>query len=156
MIIRPILQLIWIYGWRLDHLVEWIEIRFTISQILQLRIYGRVIVYWPLVLQNWVQALNLWSSRWLYNYKFKLWQPDLVLRQNDLVLRWPKLGDNIWSYCQTWVVHVVHLIRPLVPTKIYLLLQFMSFKWTIFKLIFWNKYLVFYLNFFIVYLFEFF
>jgi hypothetical protein len=136
MIIRPILQLIWIYGWRLDHLVEWIEIRFTISQILQLRIYGRVIVYWPLVLQNWVQALNLWSSRWLYNYKFKLLQPDLVLRQNDLVLRWPKLGDCIWSYCYTWVIHVVNPICPLVPMKICLLLQLMSSKWTIFKLIF--------------------
>jgi hypothetical protein len=48
----------------------------------------------------------------LYKNRLRLKRPDLLLRWTGLMLRWLKLGDYTWSYCQISVVHVVHLAHP--------------------------------------------
>jgi hypothetical protein len=118
--------------------VNSIEIRFMVSQTLWLRIYGRVVVYRPLVPHNRVRASNLQSSKWLYDNKLKLRWPSLLLIQNDLMLRLPNLGDYMWRCCQTSMVHMVHLVAHSVSTKIclfLLILQLLTSKWIVFKMI---------------------
>jgi hypothetical protein len=88
-ILQPIRNLIQICGWRLDYLMDPIEIMFTISLTLQLRICKWAVVYRSLVPCNRVRANNLWLSRWLYDNKLKLRRSDLVLRWPNLDLRWP-------------------------------------------------------------------
>jgi len=117
-ILWPIWNWMRIYGWRLDCPVDPIEIGFMISQTLQLGICRWTIVYWLLVPHNWLQALNLQSTRHLYVNKFKLKQLGFLLRQNDLVLIRPHLCYCTWSCYQTWVVYVVHLVPHPVPIKI--------------------------------------
>jgi len=113
-----------ICGWRLDYLINPIEIRFTVFLTLQLRICKWAVVYRSLVPCNRVRANNLLLSRWLYDNKFKLRRPDLVLRWPNLDLRWPAwwikwiFSSSCW---QPLLVQVVNFIALVVSMKIYLL-----------------------------------
>lgn len=124
-IFQPIWNSIRICGLRLDYLVDPIEIEFTVSSILQLMICEWVVVYWSLVPCNWVQANNLWSSKWLYENKFKLRRLDLVLRRPNLYMRWLVWAikwissNNCW---QSLLVQVANLVTLLVSIKVCLLL----------------------------------
>jgi hypothetical protein len=66
-----------------------IEIKFTISPTLRLRICESVVMYRPLVPHNRDRANNLWSSKRIYENKFKLEQLSLVLSRPNLGLRQP-------------------------------------------------------------------
>jgi hypothetical protein len=110
-------------------------------------------VYQPLVPCNRVQAPKLQPFRWLYKNKLKLKWSNLLLRQNNLVLRQQILGNYTWSCYQTSVVYVVHLLAHPVPTKIRLLiLQLLFSRWIVFKLVVFkfviNIWFLFYLFFF--------
>jgi len=105
-LLRPIHNSIQNYGWRQDCLVDPIEIGFTISQTLWSRTCGRPKVFQLLDTCNQFWALKLWSLRRFKTNELKLGWPILLLRQNDLMLRWLNSGDCTWNWNHRWVVHV--------------------------------------------------
>jgi hypothetical protein len=103
------------FGWRLDLLVDLIEIEFTTSPTLQPRISGRVVVYRPLVPHNQDWAINVRQSRRWYENKFKLRWPNLVMNWPNLGLRQPTWGVNLISSSNYWQPSLVHVINLLAP-----------------------------------------
>jgi len=76
------------------------------------------------------------SLRRFYTNKLKLGRPILLLRQNNLVLGWLNSIDCTWNWNHKWVIYVLPLIGPTVPTKTHP----SSFKplysgWIVFELI---------------------
>jgi hypothetical protein len=116
-ILWPIQNSIRIYGWRLDHLVDLIEIKFMVSSTLWMRICGWLVVYRPLVPRNQVWANNLWLCKQLYENKLKLRWLELMLRWPNLIprqLTWGIKWMSLSNYCQPLGVHVVYLVALLV------------------------------------------
>ena len=80
-ILRPIQNLIQIYGQRLDLLVDPIAIKFTVSPTQRPWIYGWVVVSRSLEPHNSNRAINHQSSRRSYENRLKLRLPNLGLRR---------------------------------------------------------------------------
>jgi len=130
-ILWPIRNSIRIYGWRLDHLVDPIKIRFTGSPTLRLRTCGRPVVFQPLGALNQYRAPNLRSSWPCSNtrlnspkntttYQRRMHNSKRIMHNKKRSIT--SFANLSWTWHHRVVIHVHLLLFGRITTSLLLLL----------------------------------
>ena len=130
-ILRPIRILIWICGWRLDHLVDPIKIGSTDSPTIRPKTCGRPVMSQPLgaLHQYWAPSLR---SSWPWNNNINDSRQIMISS-----VKWS------WRWDQGWMmIYVQPLLSHTVPGTTSLLLQLLRYS----SLILFLKHIKFIMN----------